>query len=180
MKLARMKVSEFIYPYCSQALAAIARMVPLAQPGRAMHAQSVPDVDSRTHGHCFPSEPSQRLAPILGSGSERALLFRTVAPHEDHEVIRHTKGMIALCQCALKNSPLSRPPPSSKANPVMRPARNASSQQAVAARRSTRSTRRAAWSVPTTCIILLSEGVSASTFNRERKYSLDVPSRVSC
>jgi len=94
-----MKVSELAYPYCSQALATEPRMVPLAQLGRAMLAQSVLNLDPGARRHCFPSEPSQRLAPILGSRSERTLLFRTVAPDENHEVIGHTKGRIALCQC---------------------------------------------------------------------------------
>jgi len=64
-----------------------------------MLAQSVLNLDPGARRHCFPSEPSQRLAPILGSRSERTLLFRTVAPDENHEVIGHTKGRIALCQC---------------------------------------------------------------------------------
>jgi hypothetical protein len=34
--------------------------------------------------------------------SEYALLCRTVAPHEDHEVIAHVSNNIALCQCGLK------------------------------------------------------------------------------
>lgn len=92
-------VSELAYPYCSQALAAEPRMVPLAQLGRAMLAQSVLNLDPGACRHCFPSEPSQRLAPILGSRSERALLFRTVAPDEDHEVIGHLTSSIAPCQC---------------------------------------------------------------------------------
>jgi hypothetical protein len=34
--------------------------------------------------------------------SECALLRRTVAPHEDHEIIGHRSATIALCQCGLK------------------------------------------------------------------------------
>jgi hypothetical protein len=36
------------------------------------------------------------------SRSECALLCRTVAPHEDHEIIWHCGTMIALCQFPLK------------------------------------------------------------------------------
>lgn len=87
MKLARMEVSEFCYPYCSQALEAEPRSVPLAQGSRAVFAKDVLNLDSCARGHRFTCKSAQRNAPHLGSRSECTLLCCIGAPHENHEVI---------------------------------------------------------------------------------------------
>jgi len=86
-KSARVKVAEFSYPFCSKALAAESRAVSFGQGSRAVRTDALVDLDSGSRRNRFSSESAQSDSTKFGSRSKRALLRRTVAPHEDHEVL---------------------------------------------------------------------------------------------
>jgi hypothetical protein len=73
-ELVAVKVLQLGYPYGSQTLTAESRAIVLRQPGRAVSAYSILQLDPGIGSHGFDSESAHWNTSIRGSGRECSLL----------------------------------------------------------------------------------------------------------